>query len=105
MSIWPSTSRERWTSFSRSALAPMFALMAMARPGAEELIASATASQASCFRDDMTTDAPCAARVSAIALPMPRDAPVTTAPLPLKSKIPVIDQYRDGHPIALIQEG
>ena len=45
-------------------------------------ISSAAASRASCLRDDSITDAPLPANAPAIALPMPRLAPVTSATLP-----------------------
>ena len=46
------------------------------------LIAAATSWQGSALRDEITTLAPCSARRSAMALPMPRDEPVMTATLP-----------------------
>src|SRR5579875_1934324 len=48
-------------------------------------IARATASHASGLRLETTTRAPCWARRSAIARPMPRLDPVTTATLPVRS--------------------
>src|SRR2546426_7108596 len=46
------------------------------------LMRSASASRSACFRLDRTTWAPCSARATAMALPMPRLAPVTTATRP-----------------------
>ena len=45
-------------------------------------IAAAASSQASALRDETTTRAPSAAMHSAVARPMPRDDPVTTAMRP-----------------------
>ena len=45
-------------------------------------ISAAAASSASCLRDDSITDAPAAAYAAAMALPIPRHAPVTSATLP-----------------------
>ena len=53
------------------------------------LIAAATSSQASCLRLEMTTLAPCSASASAIALPIPRDEPVTIATFPVRSNKPL----------------
>ena len=57
---------------------------AASRPRAR-LMAAAVSAQASALRDEMTTVAPCSASRSAIALPMPRDEPVTIATRPVKS--------------------
>ena len=48
-------------------------------------ISSATASQLSSLRLAMTTSAPCSAKATAIALPMPRLPPVMTATLSVRS--------------------
>src|SRR5262245_23822558 len=45
-------------------------------------ISADAASSASCLRDDSITDAPAPAYAAAMALPMPRLAPVTSATLP-----------------------
>src|SRR5215467_8644742 len=50
------------------------------------LMAAATWLQASALRLDTTTRAPCSARRSAIALPMPLVEPVTSATFPVRSK-------------------
>src|SRR6185369_7293357 len=49
-------------------------------------MAVATWLQASALRLDMTTLAPCSARRSTIALPMPFVEPVTSATFPVRSK-------------------
>src|SRR5882762_9299221 len=61
-----------------AALASTFAF------GYAATISAATASRLSCRRDDRTTLAPSPASANAIALPMPRDAPVTSAVLPAR---------------------
>src|SRR4249920_424630 len=50
------------------------------------LMPAATWLQASALRLDTTTRAPCSARRSAIALPMPFVEPVTSATFPVRSK-------------------
>ena len=55
------------------------------RPGRAALIAAATSSQGPILREEITTWAPCSARRSAIALPIPREEPVTMATLPVRS--------------------
>src|SRR5687767_8926264 len=50
------------------------------------LIPAATWLQASALRLETTTLAPCSARRSAIALPMPLVEPVTSATFPVRSK-------------------
>src|SRR5207245_6191608 len=52
--------------------------------GCAATISSATASRLSCLREDSTTLAPSPASANAIALPIPRDAPVTSAVLPAR---------------------
>ena len=59
--------------------------MAMAWPAARALIAAATSSQGPALREEITTLAPWAAICSAMALPMPREEPVITATLPVRS--------------------
>jgi hypothetical protein len=49
------------------------------------LIAAATSSQTGAFRDEITTFAPCSASLKAIALPIPREEPVTIATFPARS--------------------
>src|SRR5580704_16580855 len=59
-------------------------------------IAAATSSLASSLRLDTTTFAPARARASAIARPIPRLDPVTTAVLPVRSNKPSsIESLRD----------
>src|SRR5260370_40293624 len=59
--------------------------IAASRPRAP-LMASAVSAQASALRDEITTLAPCSASRSAMARPIPREEPVTTATRPVKSK-------------------
>src|SRR5579863_1405951 len=61
---------------------------AASRPRAR-LMSAAVPAQASALRDEMTTVAPCSASRSAIALPIPREEPVTIATRPLRSNRPV----------------
>src|SRR5258705_7186820 len=65
------------------------------------LIPAATRSQASGLRLDTTTLAPCSARRSTIALPMPLVEPVTRATFPVRSKSVIARFYQryapDGH--------
>src|SRR5690606_28342778 len=60
----------------------------------------ATASQASCLREEITTCAPCSASRSAMARPMPREEPVTMAVLPVRSK-----RVMPGDPAGVFQAG
>src|SRR5260370_38803404 len=46
---------------------------------------AATSSQAGPFGDEITTFAPCAASLRAMALPIPREEPVTIATFPARS--------------------
>src|SRR5689334_21287451 len=57
---------------------------AASRPQAR-LMAAAVSAQASAFRDEMTTVAPCSANRSAMARPMPREEPVMIATRPVRS--------------------
>src|ERR1700757_4039098 len=50
------------------------------------LIAATTSWQGSRLRPEITTLPPASAKISAIARPMPRDEPVMTATLPVRSK-------------------
>src|SRR5512143_3366004 len=70
-------------------MSPMWQATAVALPPAA-LIAAATASQPSCLRLETITCAPYSAYAFAIASPMPRLAPVTTATLPDRSNEIVI---------------
>src|SRR6202142_4623125 len=79
----PNTRLVSSVRFFRSSLVEMFAATANATfLPALLLIAFATASQACCLRDEITTLAPCSAILSAMARPMPREEPVTTATFP-----------------------
>src|ERR1700691_1498517 len=53
-------------------------------------ISSATLASDAPRREEIMTRAPCATNASAIARPMPRDAPVTTATLPASCGCPVL---------------
>src|SRR2546428_2313451 len=77
--IPPSTRR------SRSSCLPAWAAIPTARSGNFVLIRSASSSRSTCLRLDRTTWAPCSASASAMALPMPRLAPVTRATRPSRS--------------------
>src|SRR6185437_7203884 len=66
----------------------MWQAMPIASPPAVR-ISAATVSQTSCLRPEMTTRAPARAISSAIARPMPRVLPVTTATFPVRSKSPM----------------
>src|SRR5512134_2847878 len=73
----------RSTRLFSSSLREMLAGTEIARPAPNlALIASATCWHGSALRDEITTLAPCSAKRSAMALPMPRDDPVMTATLP-----------------------
>src|SRR4051812_2076631 len=61
------------------------------------LMPAATWLQASALRLDTTTRAPCSARRSAIALPMPLVEPVTSATLPVRSKRVIAHLYQMQH--------
>src|SRR5690242_8585904 len=67
-------------------MSPMWQARTSALPPAAR-IAAATVSQSSALRLDTITCAPCAASAFAIASPMPRLAPVTSATLPVRSNI------------------
>src|SRR5271167_1103418 len=70
----------------------MFAVQAMAVPAPRAaLIASAVALHAAILRLEITTLAPCSAIASAMARPIPREEPVMTATLPLKSNSDMIN--------------
>src|SRR6202142_2078865 len=82
----PNTRLVSSVRFFRSSLVEMFAATANATClPALSLIAFATASQACCLRDEITTLAPCSAILSAMARPIPREEPVTTATFPVMS--------------------
>src|SRR5579875_1596892 len=76
--IVPSTKARNWSLCTMSQ-----GITAAAPPRAA--IASATSAQAGALRLDTTTFAPCSANRSAMARPMPREAPVTTAIFPVRS--------------------
>src|SRR3954454_2270897 len=84
MSIPPQCSRVFATRFSSCALSEMRAATAIASPPLAR-IAAATSSHGSWLRDEITTLAPESAKASAIALPMPREDPVTIATFPVRS--------------------
>src|SRR5260370_19942905 len=69
----------------RSSGRPAWAAMPTARSGNLVLMRAASSSRSACLRLDRTTVAPCSASASAIALPMPRLAPVTRATRPSRS--------------------
>src|SRR5260370_15891968 len=74
------------TRASRSSGRPEWAAMASARSGNRALIRAASASRSACLRLERTTCAPCSTRAVAMALPIPRLAPVTSATRPDRSK-------------------
>ena len=80
----PHCSRVFATRFSSCALSEMRAATAIASPPLAR-IAAATSSHGSWLRDEITTLAPASAKASAIALPMPREDPVTIATFPVRS--------------------
>ena len=84
----PSSEIVRSTRACSWSLWPMWHGMGSAAPGRSRLMSSAAASHASGVRLDTTTRAPCSARRRAMARPMPRVDPVTTATLPVRSKSP-----------------
>ena len=73
-----------WNSASIAPVSPMWAAMALATPPSARMPAT-TASQASCLRLETITCAPKDASRRAVASPMPREAPVTMAVLPVRS--------------------
>src|SRR5579862_5382813 len=103
MSIVPKATRVFTTSSSSCALSPTWQGIAIARPPVWRIVA-ATSSQASALRLEITTRAPQLAMASAMARPMPRDEPVTTAVLSLRSKrrIPQLPRTIGYHPITLV---
>src|SRR5260370_28203789 len=79
MSTTPNRSTVAWMQASACSGSPALAAnVATLPPG----IVAASSSRASALRDDSMTLAPAAAYDAAIAAPIPRDAPVTTAVLP-----------------------
>jgi hypothetical protein len=87
MSIVPNVAFANSVSALRSSLRVMLHAVATAAfRSSASLMEAATPSQASIFRLETMTFAPCWARRRAIASPMPREAPVMTADLPVKSK-------------------
>src|SRR5690348_1591526 len=69
------------------------------------LMSAATCSQASAFRLDMMTWAPCSAKRSAIALPMPFVEPVIKAVLPDRSNKLIFPPDRKWRTLHLKQAG
>ena len=67
-----------------AAMSPMLQAIGVALPPAARM-AAATASHPSCLRLETITSAPCSANAVAIASPMPRLAPDTTATLSVRS--------------------
>src|SRR5260370_7078481 len=65
---------------------PAWAAMASARSGYCALIRAASTSRSACLRLERTTCAPCSTNAVAMALPIPRLAPVTSATRPDRSK-------------------
>src|SRR3982075_2298545 len=64
--------------------------MAVACSGYSVLILAASSSRSACLRLESTTWAPCSARAFAIALPIPRLAPVTTATRPSRLNLELV---------------
>src|ERR1700722_19664674 len=96
MSILPKASRALAVRFTRSSFEEIFAATAIAVPGpCAAFIASATAWHGSSLREEITTLAPCSARRSATARPMPRDEPVMTATWPETSKSDIRQHPRE----------
>src|SRR5579863_4131565 len=72
----------------------MLAGMAIARSLPYLLTISATtSSQGPRLREETTTLAPCSARRVAMARPMPRDEPVTTATFPARSNRVIVPPF------------
>src|SRR4051794_14651490 len=84
MSIPPHCSRVVATRFSSCVLSEIRAVTAIASPSLAR-IAAATSSHDSWLREEIATFAPASAKASAIALPMPREDPVTIATFPVRS--------------------
>src|SRR5689334_3819638 len=85
MSTLPNAFLVSSTRCCRSSFEEMLAGTAMAEPGYLALISAATSSQGPALRDEIVTLAPCSAMRSAMALPIPREDPVMTATLPVRS--------------------
>src|ERR1700733_2570478 len=85
MSTRPNASCALAIRVSHCALSEIRQVMAVASPPLA-LIAATTSSHGSRLRPEITTLAPASAKISAIARPMPRDEPVTTATFPDRSK-------------------
>ena len=81
----PSRATVSAISMSQSAQCPTWQAIATALLPVDSRISAAAASHASSLREAMTTSAPACASTPAIARPMPRDPPVTTATLPVRS--------------------
>src|SRR5450756_1806224 len=87
MSMCAKRSMTDLTSRSSSSGRPVWAAMAVARSGYFALIRAASSSRSACLRLERTTLAPCSASAEAIALPIPRLAPVTSATRPVRSNL------------------
>ncbi len=84
----PNSSIVRRTTSARSSSRPVFAGTASTlASGTSARSCSAAASIWSGLRDEIVTAAPPRASSAAIACPMPRLAPVTSATLPWKSEV------------------
>src|SRR6266849_2204852 len=79
MSTAPNRSTVAWMQASACSGSPALAANVATLPSG---IVAATSSRASALRADSMTLAPAAANDAAMAAPIPRDAPVTTAVLP-----------------------
>jgi hypothetical protein len=80
----PSAETARSTIADTCSGSPVWQAIPTARPPSPR-IASATASTDSCFRLTTATAAPAVAQARAIASPMPREPPVTSTALPVRS--------------------
>ena len=96
MSMPPHSAMVWSTRLCRSSLRAMWHGITAASPPLARIDA-ATASHASALRLDTTTLAPCSARRSAMARPMPLLEPVTMATLPVRSNSDIAwDAFPDG---------
>src|SRR5450756_893290 len=87
MSMCAKRSMTDLTSRSSSSGRPVWAAMAVARSGYFALIRAASSSRSACLRLERTTWAPCSASAEAMALPIPRLAPVINATRPVRSNL------------------
>jgi hypothetical protein len=93
MSMLPNRSMQCSTAASACSGSPALAATTSMSPP----ISSAAARRSSILREEMRTDAPASAYALAIALPMPREAPVTSATLPAR-EISTAGRYREASP-------